>query len=58
MKQHNGNSSPGTVISTGKGVAAILLGSLRDQGLFDYDDKVAKYWPEFAQCGKENITIT
>ena len=27
------------------------------RGLFDYDDSVAHYWPEFAQNGKGRITI-
>jgi CubicO group peptidase (beta-lactamase class C family) len=27
------------------------------RGLFDYDEKVATYWPEFAQNGKESITV-
>ena len=27
------------------------------QGLFDYNDKIATYWPEFGQNGKENVTI-
>jgi CubicO group peptidase (beta-lactamase class C family) len=26
-------------------------------GLLDYEDKVAKYWPEFAQHGKEDIRV-
>ena len=43
--------------STTKGVAATLLHILVDQGLLDYDDYVAKYWPEFGQAGKERITI-
>ena len=30
---------------------------MREQGLLDYDEKVATYWPEFAQNGKENITV-
>jgi CubicO group peptidase (beta-lactamase class C family) len=30
---------------------------LVDRGLIDYDDPVAKHWPEFAQAGKENITL-
>lgn len=33
------------------------MGFLYDQGLFSFDDKIAKYWPEFAQNCKENITI-
>jgi CubicO group peptidase (beta-lactamase class C family) len=27
------------------------------RGLFDYDDRVSKHWPEFAQHGKDRITI-
>ena len=43
-----GNNHPVCIMSSGKAVAAILLAGLRDQGLFEYDDKVAKHWPEFA----------
>ncbi len=28
-----------------------------DRGLLDLDEKVATYWPEFAQNGKENILV-
>ncbi|MHA1670511.1 MAG: serine hydrolase [Promethearchaeota archaeon] len=28
-----------------------------DRGLLDLDEKVAKYWPEFAQNGKENVLV-
>ncbi|MFW9822188.1 MAG: serine hydrolase domain-containing protein [Candidatus Thorarchaeota archaeon] len=28
-----------------------------DRGLLDLDEPVAKYWPEFAQNGKENILV-
>jgi CubicO group peptidase (beta-lactamase class C family) len=27
------------------------------QGLFDHNERISKYWPEFAQQGKEKITI-
>ena len=27
------------------------------RGLLDYQEKISKYWPEFAQNGKENITL-
>jgi len=37
-----------TVWSTGKMLGAILIATLVDQGLLSYDDKVSKYWPEFA----------
>lgn len=43
--------------STTKGVTSTLLHILVDQGLANYDDKIADYWPAFAQKGKENITI-
>ena len=45
------------VYSTGKSVVAVVIGLLVDQGLLDYDAKVAKYWPEFSKLGKENITV-
>lgn len=43
--------------STTKGVASTLMHILVDRGLIGYDDPVAKFWPEFAQAGKENITL-
>jgi CubicO group peptidase (beta-lactamase class C family) len=43
--------------STTKGVVATALHVLVDRGLADYDDPVAKHWPEFAQNGKERITL-
>ena len=43
--------------STTKGVASTLLHIAADRGLLRYDDRVATYWPEFAQGGKESITI-
>jgi CubicO group peptidase (beta-lactamase class C family) len=45
------------IYSNGKTVSAIMLARLYEQGLFQYEDPIAKYWPEFAQNGKENITI-
>jgi len=43
--------------STTKGVASTLLHIMVDRGVLDYDDLVAKHWPEFAQAGKEEITV-
>src|SRR5262249_5241344 len=43
--------------STTKGVASTVLHVLADRGLVDYDRCVAEYWPEFAQAGKERITV-
>jgi len=43
--------------STTKGVAATLVHIAVSRGLLDYDDLVAKHWPEFAQAGKAAITV-
>lgn len=43
--------------STTKGVISTALHVLADRGLIDYDARVAKYWPEFAQGGKGGITV-
>jgi len=43
--------------STTKGVASTLLHIFADRGLVDYDKRVADYWPEFAQAGKQDITV-
>lgn len=45
------------VHSTTKGLAALVLALLHSRQLLDYDERVATYWPEFAQAGKEDITI-
>ncbi len=43
--------------STTMGVTSTALHLCVDRGLLDYDDKVAKLWPEFAQAGKGDITV-
>jgi CubicO group peptidase (beta-lactamase class C family) len=43
--------------STTKGVASTLMHIMVDRGLVDYEDRVAAHWPEFAQAGKQDITI-
>ena len=43
--------------STTKGVASTLMHILVDRGLIDYSERVATYWPEFAQAGKAAITV-
>ncbi|MGI9603122.1 MAG: serine hydrolase domain-containing protein, partial [Acidimicrobiales bacterium] len=43
--------------STTKGVASFALHLQADKGLIDYDEPVATYWPEFAQNGKEAVTV-
>jgi CubicO group peptidase (beta-lactamase class C family) len=45
------------VFSASKGVASLCLLMLADQGLLDYDLPVSHYWKEFAQNGKEEITV-
>ena len=45
------------VFSTTKGIAALTVALARSRGLIDYDEKVATYWPEFAQGGKGSITV-
>ncbi len=50
-------NTPSLCYSTGKGVLATLAHVLVSEGFLDYDSPVAKYWPEFAQNGKSNITL-
>jgi CubicO group peptidase (beta-lactamase class C family) len=45
------------VHSTTKGLSAMVLALLQSRGRLDYDERVATYWPEFAQAGKEHITV-
>ncbi len=45
------------VFSTTKGVSSIALAHAHARGLFSYDAPMAQYWPEFAQAGKEQVTV-
>ena len=45
------------VFSTTKGMAAMALALLHSRGLLDFEEKVATYWPEFAQAGKGSVTV-
>ncbi len=45
------------VWSTTKGMTAICAHQLADRGLLDLDAPVAKYWPEFAAAGKQDIPV-
>ena len=45
------------VYSATKGLAAMTLAIAHSRGWLDYEERVAKYWPEFAQQGKERITV-
>ena len=46
-----------TVFSTSKGIAATCVHLLAERGQLDYDEPIARYWPEFAQNGKERATV-
>jgi len=45
------------VFSTTKVITALCIHLLVDKGLIDVESPVAKYWPEFAQAGKENVLV-
>ena len=45
------------IYSATKAMTATCAHRLIERGLLDVDEPVATYWPEFAQAGKENITV-
>lgn len=45
------------VYSASKGLAAMTLAIAHSRGWLDYEERVSRYWPEFAQQGKEAITV-
>ena len=45
------------MMSVAKGVTGIAFNMLVDRGLIDIDAPVARYWPEFAQNGKDGILV-
>jgi len=45
------------VFSATKGFAAMVMALAHSRGWLDYEERVCAYWPEFAQEGKEKITI-
>lgn len=45
------------VFSTTKGIVSIAVAMCVQRGLLDYQAPVSRYWPEFAQGGKESITV-
>lgn len=49
--------TPLCLFSTSKGITALLMHMLQEDGLINVADPVAFYAPEFARKGKENITI-
>ncbi len=62
-----GNADPGgtpwerdtivNVYSSTKTMAATCMLVLADRGELDFDAPVARYWPEFAQNGKESVLV-
>jgi CubicO group peptidase (beta-lactamase class C family) len=45
------------VHSASKGLAAMTLAVAHSRGWLDYEERICAYWPEFAQHGKERITV-
>jgi CubicO group peptidase (beta-lactamase class C family) len=45
------------VYSTTKGIVALLVALLVQEGKIAYDAPVAQYWPQFAAHGKQDITV-
>jgi len=45
------------VYSSGKTLECIVMGMLYDKGLFKFEDKISKHWPEFGQNEKEDLQI-
>jgi CubicO group peptidase (beta-lactamase class C family) len=45
------------VNSATKGLAAMTMAIAHSRGWLDYEAPVSTYWPEFAQQGKEKITV-
>lgn len=46
-----------SVYSSGKAMAALVIAHLMEDGHLDYEERVAKIWPEFAAHGKDALTI-
>ena len=45
------------VWSTTKGMMALCIARLNDQGLLDNQRNVVDYWPEFGENGKQDVTV-
>ena len=45
------------VHSATKGLAAMTLAIAHSRGWLDFEERVCAYWPEFAQNGKERVTV-
>ena len=45
------------IFSCTKGLVSILAARLVQDGRLDYDAPVSRYWPDFAQAGKQEVTV-
>eukprot|EP00127_Corallochytrium_limacisporum_P001020 Clim_evm19s34 gene=Clim_evmTU19s34 len=45
------------LFSTTKFMESVCIAIAVDRGYLRYEEPICKYWPEFAQNGKENITV-
>jgi CubicO group peptidase (beta-lactamase class C family) len=45
------------IYSTTKGIVAAAFAMAVERGQIEYGASVTRYWPEFAQCGKECATV-
>jgi CubicO group peptidase (beta-lactamase class C family) len=45
------------LFSTTKGLSALAVAHAHSRGLFEYDEPVATYWPQFAGNGKHHVTV-
>ena len=52
-----GKDTLACVYSTTKNTVALAAAMLVDRGVLEYEQPVARYWPEFAQEGKGAITV-
>jgi CubicO group peptidase (beta-lactamase class C family) len=46
-----------TIFSCTKGLVALAFAMAAERGQIDYEAAIAHYWPEFAQGGKESISV-
>ena len=51
------NNTLQLVFSTTKGITAIAVALCVERGWLDYSELVSRYWPEYAQNGKEYTTV-
>jgi CubicO group peptidase (beta-lactamase class C family) len=45
------------IMSVSKGIVAVAINMLADRQVIDLNAPVARYWPEFAQAGKQDIPV-